>query len=1100
MKLSLHDPLARMLFCGTAYAVAVYCGADTPQAAAAGAAAGAVGASWHKELADMAKAVFSNLLSSDAHGSLAKLPDDPKALLANHDLRRAAGDAIAEVLKEMAQQGGERSKDLKALANAVPTWFPGYCDRHGPVLAGPKAANDSDDQAILSYFTGGLDPFKPGDGPSVPDWYTMVVSLAQAAKVPIGLHGTLADDVAAKLHERFFHALREVIKRDAAEGGKAYPALVLMALSHIASLATGVEAHLKAQDVTAEEHHRDLTRRLETLITRCLAAGKVVQRRVDPAQHHEVLERFKAVERDLRSANTKVDLALRELDKRLDQMQTEQRDQADLTELWFEQIDGLVRGSVATLEQATKQSAAETQKAVERAAERVIAAVSHPAQPAFPAIPKPRAAQLYEPRPDEESDATDALVCSDGSFGVVALVGMAGIGKTYLAERVAWVQRTALGERRLRLALGADAKSGPTDLARTLCELHGIPLPPGQADATGLLAAALGVQPALVLVENVDRPDLVPAVADLVAHLPAVPMLITGRCHALNDPTKPWRAVPIGLLRREQADSLLDKELGPEHADRVITADRDALYARLEGMPLAIRMAAGHIVHGGRSVKQFLEELNERHANVGHVAGDRPADPVEAERQRTLAASVLLSLQALEEGEQGRAHSRALLRLSVGPPPGVGAWLAGFLSGAVSTQALHDACVAARNLGLLNPTLERNAGEPEVLTHIAFHPLVAQVLNHRAGQGDPPTLRDVGLDALTEWFIQRLRETGDDAPARRWREIGCELPALKHWLAQMPDARRMEALHVGGLYAVLNGPYLWWADFCKPLTRSRDAEVRSRAQWILGNAQLRMGALDAALATARSMQKLDRVAANAARDADARDRRLESAALAASLEAYIHQLRGELDEALRIRRDECLPVFERLGCVRQCAVTMGFIADILKDRGELDEALRKCEAAKNQFAKIDDVRHVASMWGEIASIRQSRGESDEALRIWRDECLPVYERLGDVRERAVTMGSIADILQGRGDLDEALRIERGECLPVFERLDDVRERAASMTRIADILYRRGAPEDGAEIERLMRMALANARRLRIPEAGQIERRMVAIGLDPGRIP
>jgi hypothetical protein len=118
----------------------------------------------------------------------------------------------------------------------------------------------------------------------------------------------------------------------------------------------------------------------------------------------------------------------------------------------------------------------------------------------------------------------------------------------------------------------------------------------------------------------------------------------------------------------------------------------------------------------------------------------------------------------------------------------------------------------------------------------------------------------------------------------------------------------------------------------------------------------------------------------------------------------------------------------------------------------------------------------------------------------RDECLPVYERLGDVRERAVTMGSIADILQGRGDLDEALRIERGECLPVFERLDDVRERAASMTRIADILYRRGAPEDGAEIERLMRMALANARRLRIPEAGQIERRMVAIGLDPGRIP
>ena len=67
--------------------------------------------------------------------------------------------------------------------------------------------------------------------------------------------------------------------------------------------------------------------------------------------------------------------------------------------------------------------------------------------------------------------------------------------------------------------------------------------------------------------------------------------------------------------------------------------------------------------------------------------------------------------------------------------------------------------------------------------------------------------------------------------------------------------------------------------------------------------------------------------------------------------------RGELDEALRIRREEELPVYERLGDVRSRAVTMGKIADILYGRGELDEA----------------------------------------LRIRREEELPVYERLGDVR-------------------------------------------------------------------------------------------------------
>ncbi len=78
--------------------------------------------------------------------------------------------------------------------------------------------------------------------------------------------------------------------------------------------------------------------------------------------------------------------------------------------------------------------------------------------------------------------------------------------------------------------------------------------------------------------------------------------------------------------------------------------------------------------------------------------------------------------------------------------------------------------------------------------------------------------------------------------------------------------------------------------------------------------------------------------------------------------ADILQARGELDEALRIRREEQLPVYERLGDVRSKAVTMGKIADIL----------------------------------------QARGELDEALRIRREEQLPVYERLGDVRSKAVT--------------------------------------------------------------------------------------------------
>ncbi|HWO23691.1 MAG TPA: tetratricopeptide repeat protein, partial [Kofleriaceae bacterium] len=55
--------------------------------------------------------------------------------------------------------------------------------------------------------------------------------------------------------------------------------------------------------------------------------------------------------------------------------------------------------------------------------------------------------------------------------------------------------------------------------------------------------------------------------------------------------------------------------------------------------------------------------------------------------------------------------------------------------------------------------------------------------------------------------------------------------------------------------------------------------------------------------------------------------------------ARVLNARGEWDEALRILREESLPVFERLGDVRARAITLGQIADVLADRGERDRAL-----------------------------------------------------------------------------------------------------------------------------------------------------------------
>jgi len=201
--------------------------------------------------------------------------------------------------------------------------------------------------------------------------------------------------------------------------------------------------------------------------------------------------------------------------------------------------------------------------------------------------------------------------------------------------------------------------------------------------------------------------------------------------------------------------------------------------------------------------------------------------------------------------------------------------------------------------------------------------------------------------------------------------------------------------------------------------------------------------------------------------------------------ADILQARGELDEALRIQREEVLPACERLGDVRSKAVTMGKIADILQARGELDEALRiRQQEELPVYDRLGDVRSKAVTMGKIADILQARGELDEALRIRQQEQLPVYDRLGDVRSKAVTMGQIADILQARGELDEALRIRQQEELPVFDRLGDVRELLITRAKIA-MLFMQFTPPRRAEANQLLCRALRAAKKMRIPEMKQI---------------
>ncbi len=198
---------------------------------------------------------------------------------------------------------------------------------------------------------------------------------------------------------------------------------------------------------------------------------------------------------------------------------------------------------------------------------------------------------------------------------------------------------------------------------------------------------------------------------------------------------------------------------------------------------------------------------------------------------------------------------------------------------------------------------------------------------------------------------------------------------------------------------------------CLGLVDGGGEDLGQRSNYLLrlGQRQQQAGALDEALATFEELSALGRQRGDA-----------HQLAVARSCIADILAARGQLDEALRIRNEEGLPVYERLGDVRSVAVTKAQIADILAARGQLDEALRiRTQEVLPAMERLGDVHSVAGIKGQIADILQARGQLDEALRL-QEERLTTNRRIGDADGIASTLWSIANIELGQKQFGEAL--------------------------------------------------------------------------------
>ena len=632
----------------------------------------------------------------------------------------------------------------------------------------------------------------------------------------------------------------------------------------------------------------------------------------------------------------------------------------------------------------------------------------HPSAPWQPAT-----SEVFVGRRDELAAIERAITAVPGArVAVVAVQGMAGVGKSFLVEEFCAQHAGRFGAM-CRWVLD------PTKPMRAEIGLLEIAQQAGiDRDHTPAaeIPALLAERRVLVHVDNVDGVEAAAVVVELLDQLRALPAIVTGRYTALGTtPGAKWARVEVECLDGDAAVAMLRAELGKDAPDE---ADLRALAGAVGGLPLALHLAAGYL-RGGFSVAGFLERL--RAAGLGLEPVDR-ADPVWRTRSRgvvSVSFQISRELFRAEAARRGEAWGPALSALGWAALSGFGRELGAAIAG-LASGAFESFIHAATSLSLVRrvPSTLRPDGAWSV------HALVAEFLRTEVARTQ--------IDERIERWVIAQGDHSDDDRATRWAVLSRESAAVHAWLASVDDPTLVRVLPRCWRYASSHGPVGPWLDAARHVCRRRAGGVAGSCAWAWAQLAKRVGAQDEVLEAADLLQRVG----DKERDV----------ALAVGLRADILQARGELDEALRIRREDALPVYERLGDVREKAVTMGKIADILEARGELDEA----------------------------------------LRIRREDELPVYERLGDVRSKALTMGKIADILQARGELDEALRIRREDELPVLERLGG-RNLVVGLANLGVLLIQRGLPADLLEARGHLERAEAMAAAMRIPFPDDLHR-------------
>jgi predicted ATPase/DNA-binding CsgD family transcriptional regulator len=613
----------------------------------------------------------------------------------------------------------------------------------------------------------------------------------------------------------------------------------------------------------------------------------------------------------------------------------------------------------------------------------------------------------------------DALRERLASTRLLTLVGPGGVGKTRLALQVASRTLDAYADGVWLVELGrvTDGRMVPSAVATVLHIRER-----GGATLLATLTESLRDQKLLLVLDNCEHvvEDCAAVVHDLLAACPRLGILATSREPLRVSGEVRWPVPPLA-----QAVQLFVERGRAAQPDFALTLENEAVLtaicARLDGLPLAIELAAARI--GSLPPQTLLEQLESQSGGLAFLTGGARDAPA---RQRTLDAAISWSYDLLEPDEQTLFRRLAPFR---------GATL----------EAVAGVCIQpaegerASSVELSPLRLDARAGLAALVDKNLLH----------VESDDQGHARFVMLETVRDFALERLGSTPESEAI--WRRFAwyhlrrAELSDGREALRQDILLNAMEREHVNFRAALdwcqahgyaeaslrLAVSLLWFW-----VVRGHLTEGRRRLESLLARFPLRVETVSRVVAHARALDALARIAAmqtdlQTAEDVQQRSLDLfvrveHTEGVATALEGLgvIAHLRGDLDEA-RARFERSVAAVRTLAGKRNDRATrlmlghaLGSVAQVAHEQGDDEAALTDLMESVRQIEANVDVVSGWATWLYLARVRRDRGELGLA-RQHAEMTLKLLEGDADRRALGLTLAELGSIAIAQRQLARA---------------------------------------------------------------------------------